>query len=34
MQTPNIRYIRDWMNGSNKNGFSHWIEIEARERNT
>lgn len=24
-----IRYIRDWMNGSNKNGGNHWYEIKA-----
>lgn len=29
-----IRYIRDWIKGSNKNRWSHWGEIQALERNT
>ena len=24
-----IRYIRDWLNGSNKNTYNHWVEIQA-----
>ena len=28
--TPrNIRYIRDWLNGSSANGGNHWVEIKA-----
>jgi hypothetical protein len=34
MQTPNIRYIRDYSNGSNKNTWNIWVEIEALERET
>ena len=29
-----IRYIRDWANGSNKNAWNFWVEIEATERGT
>ena len=32
---PNrIRYVRDWLSGSNKNGWNFWVEIQAIERNT
>lgn len=24
-----VRYIRDWLNGSNVNGGNHWVEIQA-----
>ncbi len=24
-----VRYIRDWLNGSNANGGNHWVEIQA-----
>ncbi len=27
----NVRYIRDWLNGNNKNSNSHWVEIMAYE---
>lgn len=29
-----IRYIRDWVNGSDSNGGNHWVEIEAIETET
>jgi hypothetical protein len=29
-----IRYIRDWLNGSNKNNMNHWIEIQAIEQSS
>jgi len=29
-----IRYIRDWANGSNKSTRSHWVELQAIDRNT
>jgi hypothetical protein len=27
-----IRYIRDWTNGNNRNRASHWIEIQAIDK--
>lgn len=32
-QTPKIRYIRDWLSGSNRNSWNHWVEIEAIDNN-
>lgn len=28
-----VRYIRDWLNGSNKNTGNHWVEIQAIDKN-
>lgn len=33
-QIGKIRYIRDHLYGSNKNGGSHWVELEAFEKET
>ena len=29
-----VRYIRDWLNGSTSNGGNHWVEIEAYSNGT
>ncbi len=29
-----IRYVRDWLSGSDSNGWNFWVEIQALERNT
>lgn len=29
-----IRYVRDWVNGSNVDGNSHWVEIMVKEKST
>jgi hypothetical protein len=25
----NVRYVRDWLNGSTSNAGNHWVEIEV-----
>ncbi len=32
--TRKVRYIRDWLNGSNKNTANHWVEIQAFKGST
>src|SRR5699024_7167151 len=29
-----VRYIRDWLSGSDKNNTSHWVEIQAIQSGT
>ncbi len=31
--TRKVRYIRDWLNGSNVNAGNHWVEIHAYDKN-
>lgn len=28
-EVSGVRYIRDWLNGSNVNEYNHWVEIQA-----
>ena len=30
-ESPKVRYIRDYLNGSTSNGGSHWVEIQAND---